>query len=180
MTSRPHLRSLLHRTLGAALLVIGLAVPAAAQTSFPPTDAGARALLSQFLPASTVDKSAAMRRLRPTRADYRAVYNEPLASKLEEAHFSLWESGDTIGGDPDQTELLVVFFTTDDLIDRKPVANEFPGGYGRVIGEMKRGIPIVRFKYVKPGSSLGMAFDGLAHVNGHWVLIPKPWSAVRP
>jgi hypothetical protein len=164
--------------LAAALL--GLILPAAAQSSFPPTEAGARALLSQFLPGATVDKGAAMVKLWPTSPDYRSVYNEPLASKLEEAHRRLWEGGVAIGGQPDQTELLVVFARTDDLIDRKPVANEFPGGYGRVIGEMKRGIPIVRFKFVKPGSSLGMAFDGLVYVNGHWVLIPKPWSAAEP
>jgi len=177
MTMTPHRRSILCGLLGAALFVIGLMLPAAAQT-FPPTEAGARALLAQFLPDSTADKGAAMRRLQPTSGDYRAVYNEALAGKLEAAHRRHWLSGVTIGGKPDQTELLVVFTATDDLIDDKPVLREFPGGYGRVVGEMKRGIPIVRFKFVKPGSSLGMAFDGLVYVNGHWVLIPKPWSVV--
>jgi hypothetical protein len=27
-------------------------------------------------------------------------------------------------------------------------------------------------------SRLGMAFDGLVHVNGRWVLMPKPWRAL--
>ncbi len=180
MINPMHPRSVFRCVLGAVLVLLGMTLTAAAQTSFPPTEAGARALLAQFLPDSTVDKSAAMRRLRPTRADYRAVYTESLAGKLEEAHRRQWDSGATIGGRPDQTELLVVFTTTDDLIDGQPVAREFPGGYGRVVGEMKRGIPIVRFKFVKPGSSLGMAFEGLVHVNGRWVLIPKPWSVVEP
>ena len=30
---------------------------------------------------------------------------------------------------------------------------------------------------VKPGETLGMAFDGLAFVNGHWRIFPKPWRA---
>ena len=31
---------------------------------------------------------------------------------------------------------------------------------------------------VLPGESLGMAFDGLVHVNGHWAWFPKPWRAL--
>ncbi|MCW5749058.1 MAG: hypothetical protein KIT36_22905 [Alphaproteobacteria bacterium] len=157
-----------------------LTVTATAQTAFPPTQDGARALLAQFLPGSTADKSAAMKRLQPTTADYRAVYKEPLAGKLEEANRRHWQSGAKLGGRPDQTELLVVFTTTDDLINGKPVLGEFPGGYRRVTDHMNRGLPIVRFKYVKPGSASGMAFDGLVHVNGRWVFMPKPWSVVEP
>ena len=83
--------------------------------------------------------------------------------------------GWTLGGKPEQTEVLLVLARTDDLIDGKPVLEEFPGGYKRVTGEMKRGIAIARFKFVQPGSPSGMAFDGLVHVNGRWVLIPRPW-----
>lgn len=32
---------------------------------------------------------------------------------------------------------------------------------------------------LEPGQTLGMAFDGLVHVNGHWRLFPKPWKALR-
>jgi hypothetical protein len=56
--------------------------------------------------------------------------------------------------------------------------NEFPGGYKDVLAHMKPGIPIVRFKFVEPGKRLGMAFDGLVHVNGRWVLMPRPWRAL--
>jgi hypothetical protein len=31
------------------------------------------------------------------------------------------------------------------------------------------------FKFVKPGETTGMAFEGLTHVNGKWKLFPKPW-----
>lgn len=166
--------------LVAAFVVLGANPPATAQPSYPATEAGVRALLAPFLPGSTADTQAAMQRLKPGPADYRAVYNEPLAGKLENAHRALWLSGETIGGRPDQTELLVVLATTDDLIDGTPLAREFPGGYGSVAGAMKRGIPIVMFRFVQPGSRSGMAFDGLVHVNGHWVLIPKPWRSASP
>ena len=54
----------------------------------------------------------------------------------------------------------------------------FPGGYKRVVQFMKPGIPIVRFKFVKPGDRIGLAFDGLVYVNGRWALMPKPYRAL--
>jgi hypothetical protein len=162
------------------LSIVGLAcavalVPAARATGFPPTLEGARAVVAQFAADASGDRRAAMARLRPSAADYRAVYREPRASKLEVAHKSLWESGQTIGGKAGQTELQVVLARTDDLIDGKPVAREFPGGYAQIVADLHRGLPIVRFRYVEPGKTSGMAFDGLVHVNGRWVFIPAPW-----
>jgi hypothetical protein len=39
-------------------------------------------------------------------------------------------------------------------------------------------LKIYRFKFVEPGKDLGMAFDGLIYVNGHWRIFPKPWRAL--
>lgn len=153
----------------------GLAAAPARAQAFPPTEAGARALIRQFALGSTVDAGAAMARLRPTATDYRTVYGEPRASRLEAAHRPMWDSGQAIAAKPGQTEILVVFASTDDLIARKPVADEFPGGYVKVAGDLRPGLPIVRFKFVEPGRTAGMAYDGLVHVNGRWVFIPGPW-----
>jgi len=177
MTNLLSRRSTLHIVTGAILLGTGFVQPVAAE-SFPGTEAGARALLMQFLPNSKADKAAAMRSLRPTAADYRAIYKDPLAGRLEQEHRKIWDAGTVLAGKPEQTELLLVVVRTDDLIDGKPALAEFPGGYKKVVDEMKRGLPIARFKFVQPGSDTGMAFDGLVHVNGRWVLIPKPWTAV--
>lgn len=168
----------------AVLAILGLAcatalVPAARADGFPPTLAGARAVVAQFAVDATGDRRAAMARLRPSAADYRAVYREPLASKLEAAHKPLWDSGQTIGGKAGQTEFQVVLARTDDLIDRAPIVREFPGGYAQVAAYLHRGLPIVRFRYVEPGKSRGMAVDGLVHVNGRWVLIPGPWRVLE-
>ena len=38
---------------------------------------------------------------------------------------------------------------------------------------------LFRFKFVKAGETIGMAFDGLAFVNGHWRIFPKPWRAAE-
>ena len=35
-----------------------------------------------------------------------------------------------------------------------------------------------RWKFTKPGEDLGMAYDGLVFVNGHWAWFPKPYRAI--
>jgi hypothetical protein len=152
---------------------------ASAQAGFPPTEQGARAVAAQFLANSGADQSAAMKRLRPTQADYRAVYKEPVAGALEAENDRHWEKGETLRVSAARTEILMLVVPTDDLIDRKPALSEFPGGYQRVLPFLNRGIPIARFKYVEPGKTTGLAVDGLVHVNGRWVFMPKPWTAVK-
>ena len=158
------------RLLLATAAVLPIARLASAQEGFPPTERGARAVAAQFLASSGADQRAAMKRLRPTQADYLAVYKEPVAGALEAANDRHWEKGET---------LRVSAQRTDDLIDSKPVLSEFPGGYRRVLPYLKRGIPIARFKYVEPGKTTGLAVDGLVHVNGRWVFMPKPWTVVK-
>lgn len=144
---------------------------------FPPTDAGARALLQQFF-AAGADLVALTATLRPGPNDYRAVYKEPFASALEKTHSAMWKGRPAVRPKAGQSELLMFFASTTDLIARKKALAIFPGGYKQVVPHMKPGIPIVRFKFVKPGERLGMAFDGLVYVNGRWLLMPKPYRAL--
>ncbi|MBM3619783.1 MAG: hypothetical protein FJX20_03750 [Alphaproteobacteria bacterium] len=167
------------RTLLVAAAALPFAPPALAQSGFPSTEAGARAVAAQFLATSGVDQAAAMKRLRPTQADYLAVYKEPVAGALEAENDRHWEKGETLRVGAQRTEILMIVVPTDDLIDGKPVLSEFPGGYRRVLPYLKRGIPIARFRYVEPGKTTGLAVDGLVHVNGRWVLMPKPWTVVK-
>jgi len=48
-----------------------------------------------------------------------------------------------------------------------------------VAAHLKPGLRIYAFKFVEPGQSLGMAYDGLVRVNGQWRIMPKPWRALR-
>ncbi len=145
--------------------------------SFPPTDGGARALLQQFF-VSGADLAALTATLRPAPNDYRVVYKEPFASALEKTHSAMWKGRPAIRPKEGQTELLMFYASTTDLIARKKALEVFPGGYKQVVPHMKPNIPIVRFKFVKPGERLGLAFDGLVYVNGRWLLMPKPYRAL--
>lgn len=144
----------------------------------PGGEAEARALLERFVQAGA-DLGGMTLALKPTEADIRAVYNEPLAGRLVAMYESMYQPGAAIGPKPGQDSVILVRTMTDNLIRGDAVLGEFPGGYRNVVGHMNPGFPIVRFKFVKAGEETGMAFDGLIYVNGRWVLMPKPWRALE-
>ncbi len=144
----------------------------------PGSESSARALLSRFLEPGA-DRVALTRPLIASAEDIRAVYKEPLASRMIEVYRDKLPPNIAITPKPGQSELLIWWATTDDLIAGAPVAGHFPGGYKRAAEYMNPGFPIVRFKFVKPGETAGMAYDGLIWVNGHWAWMPKPWRMIE-
>lgn len=140
--------------------------------------AEAEALLRRFLEPGA-DLPGLTAALKPAPDDVRAVYADPLAAQLIETYATMFTPGVQIGPKPDQTDLIVVHTTTALLKSAWPGDGQFPGGYGRVLRYFKGDQPIVRFKFVKPGETLGLAFDGLIFVNGRWVLMPKPWRVLN-
>jgi hypothetical protein len=160
------------------LAILAMAFGAAAQAASPNLEAEGKALLMRFLDPKT-DRGALTMQLKPADADIKAVYGEPLGSKLAAAYAQLYKPGTAIGPKDGQTDLLYVYATTGQLKAGAAVASEFPGGYAKVTQYIRKDVPIVRFKFVKPGETTGMAYDGLIHVNGKWVFMPKPWNAVE-
>lgn len=147
--------------------------------SFPGTEAGAKDLLAQFLePGADVEALTAA--LRPATADYAAVFVGDAAAKAEAGYKDPWDNGYMkLAPKAGQTELLLWAASSDDLKAGEGNAREFPGGYKSVVEHLEPGVIWYRFKFVKPGETLGLAFDGLVHVNGRWVLFPKPWRVLR-
>ena len=144
-------------------------------SSHPGTEAGARELLSEFL-KSGADHSALSKPLRPTTADYQAVFEPDFARSAETTYAAAWDSGQMIiAPNQGQTELKLASATSEDLKSWNDKALAFPGGYKDVATKFKDGLTIYRFKFVKPGEDLGMAYDGLIYVNGQWRIFPKPW-----
>jgi hypothetical protein len=160
------------------LLLLSVFAAVSAQAAGPNLEAEGKALLLKFLDPKA-DRAALTMQLKPSDFDVKAVYGEPLGSKLAEAYGRQFVPGVAIGPNEGQTELLYTYTTTGQIKAGAPVANEFPGGYTKVAEYIVKDVPIVRFKFVKPGETMGMAFDGLIHVNGRWVLMPKPWNALK-
>jgi hypothetical protein len=138
----------------------------------------AKHLLSEFV-KSDADHHALTSALRPRAKDYAAVFKEPFATRLEQTNKNLWGGDALIRPKPGQTELKITVATSDDLLAGGPVLKAFPGGYERVTSKMKAGVPIAVFRFVAPGQSAGLRFDGLVYVNGRWVLMPRPWRALE-
>lgn len=148
-----------------------------AEEAVPGNEADAKAFLAKYL-ATGADHAALSKELRPTAADYAAVYEADFAKKLEALYTPAWDAGVLILAPKEgQTELLLASATSADLKAWNKAAQEFPGGYRQIADKLKDGVTLYRFKFVKPGETIGMAFDGLVYVNGHWRIIPKPWRA---
>ncbi len=139
----------------------------------------ARRLLGQFLDEG--DHHASMtKKLRPTEADYRAYFTADSWQMAMQAYDQLWDQMPfAIKPNPGQTKLLLWKATTEELKNRTGDAEQFPGGYFNVIHRIKPGHTIFRWKFVKPGKTIGMAFDGLVYINGAWKVFPKPWRALK-
>jgi len=131
-----------------------------------------RALLQKFL-APGADTAALTRTLEPAPGDYAAVFGAD-AAKAQAYYAKMWKDPKAeIRPNAGQTQLLL-FGTTTDLVSSD---REFPGGYAKV--KLQKGLPIYRWKFVEPGKTLGMAYDGLVFVNGHFAFFPKPWRALE-
>ncbi len=139
--------------------------------------AQARRLLMQFYDRNA-DLAALTLSLKPTAQDIHAVYRAPLASKLVAQYEAIFNDKARIAPKPHHDDLLIYAGRTSELRAGGPLLHEFPGGYREVVEYITGDVPIVRFKFITSGETLGLAFDGLIHVNGRWVLMPKPWRAL--
>ena len=161
-------------------LVAASAKPAApaAPVAAPGSRAEVEQLLRAFLEPGA-DHRGLTQAILPSEAEVIAVYAEPLGSAMWASYQEQMGPGVSFAPKQGQTDLLIVYATTRELFDRKPVLEEFPGGYKDVLQYFKIDVPIVRFKFVQPGKTLGLAFDGLIYLNGRWVIMPKPWRALQ-
>ena len=146
--------------------------------SHPGTEDGAKALLAEFVKPGA-DTATLTKALRPSKADYDAVFMPDLAAKADTVYGPAWDGGQmVIAPKPGQTQVLLSSATSDDLKSWTGGAAEFPGGWKEVGTQLKPGVTFYRFKFVEPGQELGMAYDGLAYVNGNWRIFPKPWRVM--
>lgn len=149
-----------------------------AQSTYPGTEEGFRQLAEDARGAHAEDLILS---LRPTTADYETVFVPSFAAKAENTYDSwLWSNPpNALEADPEQTEVGVWKATTDDIKAwSSEVDANFPGGYEDIGPYLNEGITIYRWKYLEPGQTLGMAYDGMAYVNHHWVIFPKPWRVL--
>lgn len=151
---------------------------AGASSKYPGTEEGAKAMLAEFVKPGA-DHAALSKTLRPSKADYDAVFASELAAKADAVYGPAWDGGQmVVAPKAGQTEVLVFSATSEELNGGTGGAERFPGGWKQVGPQLKPGVKFYAFKFVEPGKDLGMAFDGLTHVNGNWRIFPKPWRVM--
>ena len=139
---------------------------------------GAQALLKQFVDPKA-DHAALTKSLKPTTSDYKAMFDTATAAKVEAAQSKDWATNKAvIKPKPNQTDVKVWSASGADLAAGKGSAKEFPSGYKKIAKHLAPTVLFYRFKFVESGKDQGTAYDGLAFVNGHWVIAPKPWKAL--
>jgi hypothetical protein len=152
--------------------------PLADFKAFPGTAAGAKALVSEFVKPG-IDAAALTKQLRPTTADYKAIFDASAATRIDATYSPEWDRGTfVVAARPGQTEVKLSAATVADLKANNDKAKDFPSGYVKLASHLVGNTTLYRFRFVEPGQEQGNAYDGLAYVNGHWVLVPKPWRGL--
>ena len=115
----------------------------------------------------------------------KANYEDCLAIvTLEKDAWKLWKYAkityhksdiNAIEAKPGQTEIMIQSANTSHL--KQGSNTGLPGGYSSIAAKFKDNLLIYAFRYVSPGSKIGMRFDGLIFVKDKWVFIPKMWRA---
>ncbi len=74
-----------------------------------------------------------------------------------------------VAAKPNQSEVIVF----------GPQLEELPGGYTSTREHFKANVNFYGFKYVAPGETKGMSFDGAFAIDGKWFFLPKAHRAFR-
>ena len=168
-----------------SFLVLLLAVPlalaacggksSAGGVDYPGTPDGAKALVSDMLKG---DMAGIAAKLKPSKDDLAAIYDASVVDAVAEHVEKMYAGLGELGAKEGQTELVFMAATSEDFKAGNDAAKKFPGGYARAAEKLKPGVTFYAWKFVKPGESAGMAYDGLVFVNGHWVWVPKSFRAI--
>jgi len=167
------------RTLAAVAEDIARTMLARLPHLAPGTHDGAVAMLRAFYDP-TADHWRLTMALQPSEGEIARIYAGPLQGALLSyvAH-NVYGEGEAIEPGADDTDVEVNLTTTDALKAGGAAAAGFPADYDRVLAQLEPGLPIATFQFYSEGAAgPGKAFDGLIYVDGHWVLLPRPWTVL--
>lgn len=138
--------------------------------------ASAIELLATFVdPARTRDRQVTAIDLVPTRQDFENIFQPEHVDDVEAAYRRAFPTPPMPEARPDQTRIVLATARPDQLAERTPFSEHFPGAYQRVVDRLMPEPVWAAWKFVAPGSPHGMLYDGLVWTEGRWVWIPKPW-----
>jgi hypothetical protein len=146
--------------------------------------AGAMQLIEQqlrpVLLALAKDQSGALSvALSPRPGDAALAFVPEVAERVAAVYDALWNESPRVEHVPTLGELKLYLAPAGMLTEDNALSNRFPGGYRAVAPLLQPQYVWACWKYLKPGESAGMAYDGLVWLNDHWAWFPKPYRALR-
>jgi hypothetical protein len=111
---------------------------------------------------------------RPGPGDFGAAFAEG-ADEAAARYPLLWGETPLPLPGKGQTSLIVTAATPEMLLANPVLLSAFPGSYREVLPRMVPGNVWIRWKFVRPGATSGMAYDGLVWLGDRFRWIPKPW-----
>jgi hypothetical protein len=115
---------------------------------------------------------------RPRPEDFARVFTEP--APFEALYRTVWAQIPRSSGiKPEQSQVRAVAATPRLLRVPNAASDAFPGGYRRIVHLLVEDQVWLAWKYVRPGSTVGTAFDGLTRLEDRWVWFPHPWRALQ-
>ncbi len=135
------------------------------------------AVARDVLPGYFGPGARALAALRPTDELYDRVFTAAAAGPAREAYAALWTAAPNLPQPPAGSGPLVNAALADDFAAAGPRSKPFPNGYRTVADKLQPGITWLVMRFVQPGSTIGLAFDGFVHVGERqFVWFPKPWK----
>ncbi|MCU7727654.1 immunity 49 family protein [Actinoplanes sp. KI2] len=129
-----------------------------------------RLRLEPMLQAIASDRTGvALRELRPRDDDYAKTFAAAVVDRARRHYESLW-AGPLDFRHPDSGAHVEIHVAP--LGDDQEL---FPGGRGEIAGLLLPGRVWASWRYVTPGRTAGLSYDGLAWCDDHWAWFPKPY-----
>ena len=120
-------------------------------------------------------RQLAQKVLRPRSEDYSQVFVPEVVEKAQKGYEKLWAESPFPQAKPGETEILVAIGKAAELLSPSGIGEVFPKGYRQIASYLLPERIWLTWKYVKPGESNGMTYDGLVWLEDHFAWFPKPW-----
>jgi hypothetical protein len=135
--------------------------------------------LSPILHALKSDRTGEMlANLTPREEDYAKAFVGEAVAAARQA-YSEMSVDDMRFPSGAQSQLLCHLAPAGMLLEENELSRLFPGGYRGIAAWLNPHRVWACWKYVRPGSSTGMAYDGLVWLDDHWAWFPKPYRVLK-
>jgi hypothetical protein len=121
---------------------------------------------------------AALRELRPRPEDYAMAFVPAAASQARYRYEALWDAGLDFQRPVGRTRITIHLTPAGALTDDNAMSHPFPGGYRSVAGLLAPARVWAAWRYLAPGATAGLAYDGLVWCDDHWAFFPKPYRVL--